>query len=317
MTKQKTKKHPKRHGKHHRKTKAYHQTYWPFIPVLILITGMFLFTTLRTTQLGAVLSFATEMSAQALLDESNRQREKHDQQALSLNPKLSEAARQKALDMAERNYWSHDTPDGEPPWIFIEETGYSYMKAGENLAYGFMTSRQTVNGWMNSPSHRDNLLDPAFSEVGFGFVNALNYQSSDEETIVVALYAQPLHPTLADAEDTYSHRFSARVDNADANENEAELVTALQPPVQGSDSSQSVTRFQSIISGGNFAWMSFSLGIMSGASAVGLFVSHGIRVRALFRRGEEFILHHPLLDISLVLLLALMAYLASYTGVIL
>lgn len=311
MTKHKSKKHHKRHGKHHRKTKAYHKTYWPFLPLLLLIVGMFVFTTLRTTQLGAVLSFATEMSAQTLLAESNEQRAKHDRQALSLNAELSEAARMKALDMAERNYWSHDTPDGEPPWIFIEEAGYNYMKAGENLAYGFMTSQQTVNGWMNSPSHRDNLLDPSFSEVGFGFVNAVNFQSSDEETIVVALYAQPLHPTIADADDTDNHQITASVA-----QNEADIVTAQQPPVRGSDTAQGVTRLESMISS-NFAWMSFSLGIMSGASAVGLFVSHGIRMRTLLRRGEEFIAHHPLLDISLVLLLALMAYLASHTGTIL
>src|SRR5690606_3424397 len=111
--------------------------------------------------------------------------------ALSLNDKLNAAAQAKAEDMKARNYWSHNTPDGQEPWVFFDAQGYIYKKAGENLAYGFATSTETVTGWMNSPSHKANLLDGAFTEVGFGFANSENFVSTGNETIIVAMYAQP------------------------------------------------------------------------------------------------------------------------------
>src|SRR5690606_1752560 len=77
------------------------------------------------------------------------------------------------------------------PWVFINNAGYNYLRAGENLAYGFATSGDTISGWMNSPTHRNNMLDTAFVEVGFGFANSENFNDSGPETVVVAMYAKP------------------------------------------------------------------------------------------------------------------------------
>jgi Cysteine-rich secretory protein family len=93
--------------------------------------------------------------------------------------------------MVARNYWSHNTPDGSPPWVFITAVNYEYQKAGENLAYGFDSSNTTITGWMNSPTHKANLLDTAFKEVGFGVANSESYQSNGQQTIIVAMYASP------------------------------------------------------------------------------------------------------------------------------
>src|SRR5690606_5510957 len=136
----------------------------------------------------------------SLLQATNNHRARHGAGLLTINPKLTHAAQEKANDMRARDYWSHNTPEGNPPWVFIEKVGYSYVKAGENLAYGFQTSQAAIRGWMNSESHRENMLDPNYTEVGFGFANSNDYQSHGEQTIVVAMYGTPSaleaqHPT--------------------------------------------------------------------------------------------------------------------------
>lgn len=139
-----------------------------------------------------VLSYATSMSVGDLLAQSNTQRTNNGVTGLSLNSKLVNAAQTKANDMVIRNYWSHVTPTGEEPWVFITNAGYEYQTAGENLAYGFANGSDTVTGWMNSAPHRENLLNSAFSEVGFGFANSANYVNDGQQTVVVAMYGAPL-----------------------------------------------------------------------------------------------------------------------------
>lgn len=301
MKKQKTQSQKKRHGQHHSNTKKYRSSYWPYIPILLLIAGMFMLAVVRSPGPTNVLAFATEMSADGLLEATNQRRSAEDSHALTLNTRLSEAAQAKAEDMARRNYWSHETPEGDQPWIFIDAVDYRYMKAGENLAYGFLTSSQAINGWMNSPSHRNNMLDNSFTEVGFGFVNALDYQSSDAETLVVALYAQP-------------HATNGEAGNEGSDTNSQETIISMRVP-ENNQEVQAITRLESII-GDRFAWATFSLGIVSGGAASGLLLSNGIRLRRFLKRGKNFVMHHPLLDVSLVSLLILAAFLADHVGYI-
>lgn len=134
-----------------------------------------------------VLAYATEMSPAGLLSGTNAARASQGLAALTLNSQLNNSAQMKAEDMASKDYWAHVAPDGTQPWYFFDQAGYVYIRAGENLAYGFSTSQGAVDGWMNSPSHRANVLGDYY-DVGFGIVNAPNYQSSGPQTIVVAHY---------------------------------------------------------------------------------------------------------------------------------
>ena len=81
---------------------------------------------------GKVLDYAASMSTSGLLSSTNSTRSSSGISALSLNAKLNAAAQAKANDMASRNYWSHNTPEGNPPWVFVNAQGYSYQKLGEN-----------------------------------------------------------------------------------------------------------------------------------------------------------------------------------------
>jgi uncharacterized protein YkwD len=188
----------KRHGKHQTHTKHFVKVYYPYLPLLIIVGVGILFNSYwQPRSRSGVLPYATSMSIGALLAQTNVDRANNGVAGLALNPQLNQAAQAKANDMATRNYWSHNTPDGQAPWVFIDNAGYKYQKAGENLAYGFMTSDDAVAGWMNSPPHRENLLDSSFLDVGFGFANSENYQSSGPETIVVAMYGKALGATAA------------------------------------------------------------------------------------------------------------------------
>lgn len=136
---------------------------------------------------GEVLAYATEMSPGGLLSATNTARTANGLAPLTLDSQLNNSAQAKAQDMAAKDYWAHVSPDGTEPWYFFNQAGYSYSNAGENLAYGFMSSQATVDGWMNSASHRANILG-GYYDIGFGIVNTANYQSSGEQTIVVAHY---------------------------------------------------------------------------------------------------------------------------------
>ena len=88
---------------------------------------------------------------------------------------LRQSACNKAQDIVDRNYWSHNEPDGTTPWHFITEAGYSYTKAGENLAKDFTSPEDTVKGWLNSPTHKANIIDN-FTEQGICTVKNITVQ---------------------------------------------------------------------------------------------------------------------------------------------
>ncbi len=160
--------------------------------VLALVVGMQL--TYNFTNTGSVLGKVTTITSSALLADTNSERAKNHLTALTLNSNLSAAATAKAQDMIARGYWSHNAPDGTEPWHWIEQSGYNYQEAGENLAKDFSTADATVGAWMDSPSHRDNLLKASYADVGFGIANGK--MNGKKTTVVVAFYAKPVTGAL-------------------------------------------------------------------------------------------------------------------------
>jgi uncharacterized protein YkwD len=82
------------------------------------------------------------------------------------NDSLAEASRLHADDMARYNYFSHSGRDGSNPWDRIERAGYRWRSSGENIAAGQRNAEEAVAGWINSPGHCANLMDPGFTEMG-------------------------------------------------------------------------------------------------------------------------------------------------------
>jgi hypothetical protein len=129
-------------------------------------------------------SVKAEVSANRLYELHNEQRASHNLPSMKINTALVESANKKAVAMLASDCWSHYCPNGESPWQFFDEAGYGYVYAGENLAEGFDDDAAVMNAWMNSPTHRANILKPEFDEIGIGFARG-NFQGIANNTIVV------------------------------------------------------------------------------------------------------------------------------------
>lgn len=155
------------------------------LTILVLFFLIFSFAAPKASILGV----AKDVTSGVLLQRTNDQRRALDLQPLQENQKLNQAAYAKAQDMFADNYWDHFAPDGATPWDFIVGAGYSYKYAGENLAYNFMFSDDVVNAWMDSPTHRENILRPEYTEIGFAVVNGTLL--GEETTVVVQMFGTP------------------------------------------------------------------------------------------------------------------------------
>jgi uncharacterized protein YkwD len=85
---------------------------------------------------------------------------------LQESERLNEAARGHARDMARRNYFDHRAPDGSEPRDRVRRTGYRWKLIGENIAFGPESAEEVVAGWLASPGHCANLMDPRFRDAG-------------------------------------------------------------------------------------------------------------------------------------------------------
>jgi len=123
----------------------------------------------------------------ALLESANSEREKLGIRSLVVNEALVRAAQLKSQDMITRHYVGHHLP-GESTWNAINQAGYNYRYAGENIAEGWKTALEVHNGWMGSPEHKKNIMNPNYTEVGFAVVCGV---TDKETTLVVAEYGSP------------------------------------------------------------------------------------------------------------------------------
>ncbi len=164
--------------------------------ILLLLLGIQVFLNFTVSTAPKVLGFATDIHVRDVIELSNKEREKEGLPALKTSDSLSEAARQKAEYMFEHDFWAHVAPDGTTPWDFFESVGYDFYFAGENLARDFNTSAGVVRGWMNSPSHKDNILNNNFKEIGIAVVNG--ELDGEETTLVVQLFGTPLSAAVAE-----------------------------------------------------------------------------------------------------------------------
>jgi len=136
----------------------------------------------KTGLLGAVLP--------AVLNSlTNQDRAENNVALLAQNALLDKAAQLKAEDMARRGYFSHTTPEGKTPWYFLDQVGYKYSAAGENLAVNFFESKDVADAWMSSPPHRANIIRKDFTEIGIGVASGI-YRGRNT-VFVVQFFGRP------------------------------------------------------------------------------------------------------------------------------
>lgn len=295
-----------------------------------------------------VLAYATNVSQAGLLSATNTQRSNNGVAVLTSSSLLNAAAQAKANDMITRNYWSHQTPDGQQPWVFITNAGYQYLAAGENLAYGYMTSAATVTGWMNSPGHKANLLSTNYTEVGFGIANSANFVGNGEQTVVVAMYAKPQTasapapapsqstPTLpaatkpsstkpqtstqptptetAPIKETKPEEITEPESEAEPLEEEIIAVAADTNTSTPLSASPTTTRRIQLF-GTNNMFFSAAAVVLAVCSIGLLWVLHkGFHVKKYLTTGERFIAHHLHLDLTVLAIVYLGFVLLSVSG---
>ncbi len=129
-------------------------------------------------------------SESEIVAQHNQQRAKVGLPPLTVNPTLEQSARAKGEAMLKADCWSHYCPNGKSPWDFFKAAGYDYLYAGENLAEGFSSSDAMMNAWMNSQTHRENILKPEFTEIGVAIVIG-DYQGETNNTLVVVHFGHP------------------------------------------------------------------------------------------------------------------------------
>ena len=116
---------------------------------------------------GAVSAYAAEVA-----DLVNQERAENGLNALSYDGALGKLAQMKAEDMAENNYFSHQSPTYGSAFDMMKEYGVSYRSAGENIARGQKTPSSVMDSWMNSSGHRANILSSSYSSIGVGYAVA-------------------------------------------------------------------------------------------------------------------------------------------------
>src|SRR3989338_10008056 len=168
--------HPKTHQKAHLLS-------WKAILIYLL-----LFTSLRfgigeyaKLQPG-VLGVTSNIGQKEVISLTNAQRVAHGLSEVRENEMLDKAAEAKAKNMFAEDYWAHYSPSGKDPWGFIQRAGYKFLYAGENLAKNFSNPEDVVNAWMASPTHRDNLLNSRYKNVGMA---VLEGELNGQRTILV------------------------------------------------------------------------------------------------------------------------------------
>ena len=135
-------------------------SYWAFIMYGLVLLALRFF-------LGTLPADSSVVESKTLMSLINQERRNRNIPQLITHSSLMAAASQKSLDMIDRDFFNHVDPDGNYVWGKIINAGYyPYKTLGENLALDFATAEGMVKAWIDSPTHRENLLRLEFTDQG-------------------------------------------------------------------------------------------------------------------------------------------------------
>lgn len=144
-------------------------------PVILSATSVLILLSKVIVTLALFFSYPSpvafaEITSRRIIELTNQSRREQNLPTLTENSHLDEAAYEKARDMLERDYFNHEDPNGEAPWGFLKKNDYLYSYAGENLAMDFVKAEDVHEAWLSSPSHRVNIMNPSYKEIGVAVV---------------------------------------------------------------------------------------------------------------------------------------------------
>lgn len=159
-----------------------------FAVIAIVLVGNIFIRLLDNPTLH-ILGFTSSITIDEVVRATNAERISAGLKSLSYNEKLADAARRKAANMFSENYWAHNSPSGKSPWNWFIAAGYSYLYAGENLAKDFGSTDRLMSAWMASPTHKENVINPKYSEIGIAVVPGT--LQGQETVLVVQFFGAP------------------------------------------------------------------------------------------------------------------------------
>ena len=116
-----------------------------------------------------------EINVKKIIAEINAVRGKYNVSPVKRHKLLMKSAQMKADDLIKNDYFDHNGPNGQTPWIFFDKAGYDYQYAGENLAINFLDAEERektiVEAWLLSPKHKEIMLISVYEDVGIGYKN--------------------------------------------------------------------------------------------------------------------------------------------------
>lgn len=153
---------------------------------LVLVFAVQFGQTLITPEKTMLLASQDAVNQSELINQLNQSRIENKVDSLQIDESLAKAAQLKASDMIQQQYWAHNSPDGTTPWHWFDAANYSYQYAGENLAKNFYSEAGVVNAWAASASHRENMLNADFKDIGVAVKSGL--VNGEQTTFIVALF---------------------------------------------------------------------------------------------------------------------------------
>lgn len=139
---------------------------------------------------GGEAAHADDISVPEVIRLGNDARQKQGLAPLTENIVLDTSAQEKAQDMIAHDYFAHTSPQGKSPWYWIDKNKYDYHFAGENLAINFTDARDQQRAWMDSVTHRDNILSAKYAETGVAVAHGTI--NGHQTTVTVQLFASPI-----------------------------------------------------------------------------------------------------------------------------
>src|SRR3990167_217491 len=156
------------------------------LSIVLLIEMLFL---AQIFIIGKNTNFLAAVISSVIVDKTNTERVSFDLNSLVTDDLLELAAQLKANEIAKKGYFAHETPEGFDPWYWLENVGYNFVAAGENLAVNFTDSEDVVDAWMDSPGHRANILKDSYTEIGVATAKGKN--KGREAIFVVQFFGTP------------------------------------------------------------------------------------------------------------------------------
>lgn len=160
-----------------------------FIFVLVIFVGVLFYFNQNNFSIIRNLNLTATVYPAMLADLANKDRAISGIHELAWSITLENAAKLKANDMVKNEYFAHTSPDGVSPWHWLKETDYNFIYAGENLAINFTESENVEKAWINSPKHKENILNSHFTEIGIATVDGIF--EGKETTFVVEFFGKP------------------------------------------------------------------------------------------------------------------------------